>query len=307
MAFLDLWDTAFNPMNTIVTGDFHQSDCEDSPATSQELPLVAASTPTPLQVSPTPVVWTLFVTLPCDFGRGKKSVHMLVEPSTTVLEVRDRVLDVLGVWGRGHLFWLTYEGHVLAENVQLQSYGVGDASTFALRTRLRGGELKPIVFDLNDYLIDPETIMTETTDEEADLSDADTLPYPPGARENSPTESISMSPHTSDSESDEPPATRPRLNPLQLQLLVRTVGGRTLVLISLQLDTCEFVKLQIQVATNFPTSLMVLQWRGAVLEDRRTLESYGITDGDLLVCTSRLLGGSSQGIRVITLNPSIGE
>jgi hypothetical protein len=77
-----------------------------------------------------------------------------------------------------------------------------------------------------------------------------------------------------------------------MQILVRTLSGRSLCLTVSPHDAIYKIKLQIHDETSVDTNLQVLKFNSTVLEDEKQLTSYMIAPGDTLSVVAGLAGGA---------------
>jgi pre-mRNA-processing factor 6 len=80
-----------------------------------------------------------------------------------------------------------------------------------------------------------------------------------------------------------------------MQVFVRTLTGRSVVLAVSDTDTVDTVKLKLQNTQGIPVHLQRLQFAGKQLENDRALEDYSIGRDDTLHLSARLLGGMLAG------------
>lgn len=79
-----------------------------------------------------------------------------------------------------------------------------------------------------------------------------------------------------------------------MQIFVRCITGKTVVLWVKSPDTLTSVKQRIHERTNVPSQGQLLFWSGKQLEDERTLADYNIQDEATLQQVCRLRGGAMQ-------------
>ena len=79
-----------------------------------------------------------------------------------------------------------------------------------------------------------------------------------------------------------------------MQILTRTLSGKTLTLEVGRLDTVGQVKWNIQEKEGVPLDQQCLIFGGKQLEDNRTLHDYGLRKGSTIHQTLRLRGGGGE-------------
>ena len=79
-----------------------------------------------------------------------------------------------------------------------------------------------------------------------------------------------------------------------MQILVRTITGRTITLDVEKKDLIEEIRTKIHDKEGIPPDIQFLTYAGKVLDNGKTLEDYGIQNSSTVYLVFRLLGGTLQ-------------